>query len=382
MALPTAKLLREYPNFPVAATPARGRAANGRGITKEACQRSCLGELIELASSCSWANEPLLTAAPRDLGRDALSIEELVGLDAQQYSQRTAWNEQFGWFDWRPRPADPREPVDWLAAEDLHTGKRIWVPADAVLIGRREAGDDQAVAIADSNGCASGSSLEEATVSALLELIERDSLARWWYGGQQSAEVELSELCRHTELRDYLRRRERKVRLLKITSDMPVWSFVAVTFEPDGSDVAIGSAASRDPARAAESALIEVLQMEIPLEIARRTGAASRALALWRQSVSMRTHPLSWSAKGKAPQSNGAQAETLHVCLDACAKAGVFVYRVGLSRAELGVPSVRVLSPQLCHFKPRFNKKRLWESVPASERCKLPSTFNQILLTA
>ena len=39
-----------------------------------------------------------------------------------------------------------------------------------------------AVAIGDSNGCASGATLEEAKTAAILELIEWDATARWWYG--------------------------------------------------------------------------------------------------------------------------------------------------------------------------------------------------------
>ncbi len=34
---------------------------------------------------------------------------------------------------------------------------------------------------ADTNGCAAGNTLEEATVQGFMELVERDSVALWWY---------------------------------------------------------------------------------------------------------------------------------------------------------------------------------------------------------
>ena len=44
-------------------------------------------------------------------------------------------------------------------------------PADFLLIGRREAGEEEAVAVADSNGCAAAPNIAEAKLRASLELI-------------------------------------------------------------------------------------------------------------------------------------------------------------------------------------------------------------------
>jgi ribosomal protein S12 methylthiotransferase accessory factor len=153
--------------------------------------------------------------------------------------------------------------------------------------------------------------------------------------------------------------RERRCRLIDITSDIPISAFAAVTCERDGRDVAIGSAASPDPFHAAESALIEVLQMEISLDIARRFGA-SPAWNRWRQDISMATEPLRSIQPPAASASVARTApDSLDACLAACAGSGVALLFLDMTRPELGMPVVRALSPELCPLKPRFGKERL-----------------------
>jgi ribosomal protein S12 methylthiotransferase accessory factor len=60
--------------------------------------------------------------------------------------------------------------------EDLHTGRRIDMPAELVLV-PAPAGSDPALFGWDSNGLASGNSRDEATLHALLEVLERDTIA-------------------------------------------------------------------------------------------------------------------------------------------------------------------------------------------------------------
>jgi ribosomal protein S12 methylthiotransferase accessory factor len=363
IALPSARLTAQWPDFPVAATPRGGRTANGRGLTQAACEASCLGEAAELASCCAWGDEKFVRASALELGADALTPERLLGLTPRQIAAREAWNERLGAFDWRPAPSRPDAPLDWMQVQEANTGETRFAPADAMLIGRREAGDAQAVAIADSNGCASAEELEVAKTSAVQELIERDALARWWCGRRARPVVDISDIEGGPLLVAYLLERARICRLFDITTDLGVPAFAAVSAEPDGSDVAIGSSASHDADKAALSALLEMLQMEISLAIARRVGSEAAAWDAWRRAVSMATPPLSLAAARiplpRPSNSKRVPQDPLSTYLDACSTAGVSLYYCDMTRRQLGIPTVRALSTDLCHFKPRFARMRL-----------------------
>jgi len=90
IALPSPRTLVEWPDFPPAAMPERGRAANGRGLTRALCLASCLGEAAELASCCAWGEETLIFASAAELGSRAVPAGDLVGLTPEQYAARLA----------------------------------------------------------------------------------------------------------------------------------------------------------------------------------------------------------------------------------------------------------------------------------------------------
>ncbi len=61
--------------------------------------------------------------------------------------------------------------IDWLVAEDLSSGDPLWLPSDACYFTKR------GFIPANTNGLASGNTVEEASLHALYELIERDAYA-------------------------------------------------------------------------------------------------------------------------------------------------------------------------------------------------------------
>lgn len=347
--------------FPYAATPESGRVASGRGLNVEACRASCLGEAAELLSCCLWGDEKFEKAKITELGADALVPHELLGLSGEQYAERERWNSELGFFDWRPRQAENDEILEWVEVQDAYTGKIKLAPADFVFIGKREAGDEAAVAIADSNGCASGPDIQRAKLSAVLELVERDSLGNWWYGMLPTNLIDLGSVRTSAELKTYLQTRSRITQIFDISSDLKIPVIAAVSSESDGGDVAVGSAAAINFNHAAEAALTEMLQMEVTLEMARNAPGASSAWDVWRRTVDISTPPFCLSK-----QTIGANGQTeancdfdLSTCLAACHAAGISVFFKDMTKSEIGFASIRALSPNLCHYKPRFARARL-----------------------
>ena len=238
-----------------------------------------------------------------------------------------------------------------------------YAPADFAFIGRRQAGDPDAVAIGDSNGCAAGPTIETAKLAAILELVERDATGRWWYGRLGRAPVDIASLTIEAGLLVWLNARNRRTWLFDITTDIGIPVFAAASAEQGGRDVALGFAARIEPQSAAIAALSEMLQMEVSLNAARAMGEAAGNWKQWRAKASMATPPLdgaSQLAPSPIQPSRLPQASSeLAVALEACARNGIDLHFSDMTRPEIGVPAIRALSAALCHYKPRLNRKRL-----------------------
>jgi len=357
VALPGAEL-RALPGFPPAAAPESGRVASGRGLTAALCRRSCLGEAVELASCCAWGDEPLVRARESELDGRVLSPEALNGFSVAQLTEREAWNAAYGRFDWRPTVRDPDQAIDWLPVEDAFGGPGAYVPADFAFIGRKEAGDESAVAIGDSNGCAAGETLEDAKLAAVLELIERDATGRWWYGRDRRPPIDPVVVGGAGALTRWLAERRRRTWLFDITAAaVAVPVLAAVSAEPDGREVALGFAAQLEWQAAAVAALTEMAQMEHSLALAALLGAEAGSWGEWRRTVTLATAPLD-AALAERPN-DGPDARTfgngsLINPLDRCAAAGIDLWFAEMARTAFASWTVRALSTALTHYKPRL----------------------------
>jgi ribosomal protein S12 methylthiotransferase accessory factor len=374
---------RAMPHFPRAALPESGRVASGRGLTQEACRQSCLGEAAELVSCCAWGDEPVITATARALGSRALPVRALDGFSAAQIAGRRDWNDACDGFDWRPSGLDPDAAIEWCALTNAFDGSTMLAPADFVFIGRREAGDEAAVAVADSNGCAAGTGAEAAKFAALLELIERDATARWWYGRRARRSVALADLSAAIPaLADFVTEaRDRDARVFDITSDLGVPAFASMSADHAGHAVALGFAAKPSATEAVLSAVTEMLQMEFSLAMAQAEPDASPQWARWIREVTTALPPLDacsfWDAALFIEERS---AITPGSALEACEKAGVGVWFADMTRDEIGIPVFRALSTELCHYKPRFGRTRLLAPDPHDLSAAAPDAESQVPL--
>jgi ribosomal protein S12 methylthiotransferase accessory factor len=358
IALPSPSLVR-MPGFPRAALPDSGRVASGRGLSSELCRASALGEAAELVSCCAWGTERLVTALDRELGPAALLPEVLNGFSTAQIDCRRAWNTRYAGFDWRPPLRDPKRPIEWLKVEDARGGPSAYAPADFAFIRRRKAGDDAAVAIGDSNGCACGLDVDSAKLAAVLELLERDAAARWWYGRRRRPLLDWSRLGNEGELTAWLASRPRRTWLFDITADIDIPVAVAASAEADGSDVVLGFAARLGMRDAAVAALTEMLQMEFSLAAARELGDTAEHWRDWRARVRMTTPPLNATPIRGDFADSQCTLPSLAAVIEACARQGIRIWFADMTREAIGVPAFRAISPDLCHLKPRFARKRL-----------------------
>ncbi len=145
------------------------------------------------------------------------------------------------------------EKLYWIEAEDCSSNP-IWVPAQSVFL-FCNLDEISLFAGLGSTGLASGSTMEEAKVSALLEVIERDSESTGFYDEKKCFRLEAGYMRLSALLNSY---REKGVDVIfqDITSPMGVPCYKCFVIAPDG-EIVKGCGAHLDGKKAIISALTE-----------------------------------------------------------------------------------------------------------------------------
>lgn len=84
---------------------------------------------------------------------------------------------------------DPYDKHEWVTMENLY-GEQAWMPREYVYYGEQI--QHHLWALTTSSGCATGSTITEARLFGLLELIERDSFIGSWYAGIKPIPLDLT----------------------------------------------------------------------------------------------------------------------------------------------------------------------------------------------
>ena len=156
-------------------------------------------------------------------------------------------------------PFDPAMPMHWTWGYSLRDRRPVLVPEQLVFyLDRRPY---KKFVQECSNGCASGSCVEEAILHAMLELLERDAFLLAWYGGARLPEIDMST-CKDPSIRfmrDRIARLGYEMRLFDQRADLPVPTVIAVAERRDGQPgtLCFGAGAGFDPEEAVHSAMSE-----------------------------------------------------------------------------------------------------------------------------
>jgi ribosomal protein S12 methylthiotransferase accessory factor len=150
----------------------------GKGVTAVHAEVSALCEALERHSAYFHGDEPRVRESYRALGDVAVHPDTCQLYDERQFRDRERWNAVHGQGHWVREPFEEDTPIDWTPVWSLTEQRQRLLPTAMLYFntpmdsGRRFVG-------ADSNGNASGSSLEYATVHWLLELAEREAASLW-----------------------------------------------------------------------------------------------------------------------------------------------------------------------------------------------------------
>jgi bacteriocin biosynthesis cyclodehydratase domain-containing protein len=337
------------------------RPCAGKGRSADQARVSALCEALERYSGVYQGDEARVRASGRALGAAALAPGELHNFSEAQYRTRDAHNARE--TDTRrrvPEPLDATTPIDWTPAWSLGKRERRYVPLAYCYA---EAPPESGTAFAGpcSNGVAAGTCLEEAVLQGLLELVERDATAVWWYNRVPRRAVDLGSFADpyFDALRADYARLGWTVWVLDLTHDLGIATCVALAHEPRADRFAIGFGCHLEPRLAVQRALTELNQLFDPAGTRRAPWDVERLP----DRAYLFPHPdLPPVAAQGLPRIRGADLRAdIEQCMARLDVAGLDLVVVDKTRPDIGLPVAQVIVPGLRYFWPRFGPGRLYQ---------------------
>jgi oxazoline/thiazoline synthase len=372
----------------------RGRSG-GKGRTDAEARVSAMCEAIERYCGVFRGDEPRRRARLGELGDPAVHPHSLLMFSEGQYAGRHAWNaEQRTGFHVVPDPFEPAREVDWTTAWSLTADEPRYVPTAYCLYGHPDV-NEHFFCAADANGAAAGNTVEEATLQGLLELIERDAVALWWYPRARVPALDLDSLGETyvDDLRAFYAQHDRDLWVLDITTDLGVPCFAAVSRRTDRpvEDLLLGFGAHVDPHTAALRALTEMNQF-LPAVIATDPDGSTRywiddpGTLEWWETATLASEPYLLPADGAEPSTRHGFRELasddiaadVRGLVDLLAEHGHDVIAHDQTRPDIELSVVKVMAPGLRHFWRRLGPGRLYDVPPALGRTARPPTEDEL----
>lgn len=236
-------------------TGTAGEGGYGRAATYPRAETIALYEAAErLASSSPHNKRTVVRGAQRDLP-DALDLRE-VGLHDPTLLDHPLFRFQ---------PYDPSVSTDWVWSWQLNAQRPVLVPEHLAYWhidpwGRAPVGPR--FLYESSNGAAIGSTVEEAVLYGLLEVIERDAFLMCWYSKRPARRLIVDEEVPELRgLRGILAPLGYTLHLFDVTTEIGVPSVMSLVVrdDDDGPVAFFAAGAHCDPRRAVASAASEAV---------------------------------------------------------------------------------------------------------------------------
>jgi bacteriocin biosynthesis cyclodehydratase domain-containing protein len=349
----------------------------GKGTTDAQAKASGLCEGLERHSGVFRGDEPRRTARLADLGTAGIDLNDCLLFSRKQFQERDLINAKNSPYNFVPLPFDAEAEIEWTPAWSLGRQSVRYLPTAFCYYDYPQF-EDKAYCIACSNGCAAGNTVEEAILQGFLELVERDSVALWWYNRAPRPGVDLDSFNEPylDELAEFLATRRREMRVLDLTADLGIPVFAAWSRRVDAASeqIVLGFGAHLDARIALLRAVTEMNQMlsyllHVPPERATSDTVTDAETAHWLKTATADNQPYLLPAAGVSLRTASDHAtawsddvaEDVHVCQRRLDGVGLELLVVDQTRPEIGLPVVKVVVPGLRHFWARFAPGRLYD---------------------
>jgi bacteriocin biosynthesis cyclodehydratase domain-containing protein len=367
----------------------RGGLSGGKGRTQNRAKMGALGEAIERATCVYRGDERQKLATCRELAGEAADLRALLGFSDAQYHNRDKLNQMSGSpFDFIPKRIGADTSIEWTRAWSPVSERSTLIPSAYCYYGHPDM-YKHLVCVADSNGAASGGSLEEAITEGFYELIERDSVALWWYNmlGRPAIDLDGSKDPYLDQVREYHASVGREVWALDLTSDSGIPAYAAISRRTRHvtEDIVLGFGCHLDPSAALDAAIDEMNQFmpslsETNTDGSTRYGGSDPAAVRWFQHATTENQPY-LLPDDSLPVTNIANVTDLssddlkddvEECCCRARKMKLELYAIDLTRSEVNLAVARVVVPGLRHFWRRLGPGRLYDAPVAAGMLSAP----------
>ena len=315
---------------------------NGKGTTAEEAKVSAMMEAIERYSA--------------EVGEKELLVDRYSGLSK---TENVLNPRELILPDYVRDVEDAR--ISWVEGYDLMQEEKIYVPANAAFHPLPAHYDRSRVFRTNTNGLAGGNELEEAIFHGLAEVIERDAWSLVEITRKPGPTVKIDggdgEI---RNLVDKFLNAEVSVLIRDITSDIGVPTFAAVSDDimlKDPTLLTIGMGTHTNASVAIQRAVTEVAQSRLTQIHGAREDTTTADVRRMMGYEWMRKQNEHWfaiseyedleSAESLSVDNEDFRDDIKHVLTRLTAAGLERVIVVDLTRAEIGVPVVRVIVPGL-----------------------------------
>jgi ribosomal protein S12 methylthiotransferase accessory factor len=345
----------------------------GKGMSATQARTGAVCEALERYSAIFRGDEIRRMATFAELGDSAIHPNQCMLFSQTQYDNRDEWNRKAAPANWVPMPFDETRPAEWSALWSLTHGTFRYLPT-AMCYFAYPAEPGHSFCRADSNGLAAGSNLEEAVLQGFLELIERDSVAMWWYNQVSRPAVDLASF-RHPyfdRLAEYYAAESRDLWTLDLTGPFPVPVMAAISARkpPEPADFLFGFGCHLDPGIAVARALTELNQLVA-------LGGSPRKLIAGESEATQFLAPAPGQLRGRQDfpeyRSDDLRQDVEYLTGLAAAR-GLEPLLLNQTRNSVGLDVARIVVPGLRPFYARFAPGRLYNVPVEIGWLKAPST--------
>ncbi|MBO3749443.1 TOMM precursor leader peptide-binding protein [Streptosporangiaceae bacterium NEAU-GS5] len=382
------------PTRPGAMDPSLRNMNGGKGVTALDARVGALCEALERRSGSFHGDETRVTAAYDHVRDYAVHPNDCQLYDERQFRERLEWNRTRSAMQYVCAPFDESVPIDWTPVWSLTHQRHRLLPTGMLYYGApHEAG--LGFVRADSNGAAAGSCLEDAILQGLLELIERDAVALWWYNRTRHPEVDLGSFGDPwiDRLKTAYAGFGRELWAIDITSDFGIPVVVALSRRTGGpagdtpEDIVFGFGAHLDPHVAVRRALTEMNQILPAALRLRQAGAAGGDpdARRWWDEATVASEPYLLPCSGRPvgladhPWTFRSDLlEDVEALTALAAAKGLEVLVLDQTRCDIGLPVVKVVVPGLRHFWARFAPGRLYDVPVELGRVTNPTVYDEL----
>jgi len=357
--------------------------SSGKGTTDAQARASGLCEALERHSAVFRGDEPRRIARLGELGEAAIDPRDCLLFSDRQYLERDEINARPSRFNFIPRPFDPASQIEWSPVWSLSRQEVRYLPT-AFCYFDYPLPKEQRFCASCSNGNAAGNTLEEAVLQGFLELVERDSVALWWYNRVSRPAVDLHSFHEPylTELVDCLTAHDREMFVLDLTADLAIPVFAAWSRRTaagqkssDGAEqIVFGFGAHLDAKIALLRAVTEMNQMlsyllQAPSDRVYSDHVTDLETVQWLKTATLANQPYlvpsaqtPRSAADYPSTANDDVTQDVFDCQRLVERQGLEMLVLDQTRPEIGLPVVKVIVPGLRHFWARFAPGRLYET--------------------